>query len=306
MKLLVLANSKTQNRSVNMLKALESFGDDLEYTLMYLPDVCLLIDQEKYEGAQILYNGSIVDVKSYDAFLSVCLEKSLSMNITLIAQANGLTTIVDPYIEKICSNKTAATNRVINAGIKTPKQVNIGSPLLLDYAVSKIGLPCVVKPNGSANGDGVKYFDTVEGLHTYINELYSGKKISNRTTLIQEFINNDYQDERYVMIENKICNAEIRHGNREDPNRRNNLSKGGTGEPKVWGKEEEKLCADIMQCFPGLVYAGIDLIRTPENELYFLEINPDPGVKVIHVTGYNHYIDLISCIIDKHEKSKKN
>lgn len=73
---------------------------------------------------------------------------------------------------------------------------------------------------------------------------------------------------------------------------RANLSKQGTGKRIYLSDEDQKICVDAAKAV-GLSFAGVDLMKDSDNQSFTIEINGNPGTRIINITGHNYFIDLV-------------
>ena len=74
---------------------------------------------------------------------------------------------------------------------------------------------------------------------------------------------------------------------------RANISQGGKGEKVELSKEDQDLCIKAAHSI-GLNVAGVDLMKNSETgQSYIIEINSNPGVKIIDITGHNPFEDIL-------------
>jgi glutathione synthase/RimK-type ligase-like ATP-grasp enzyme len=127
---------------------------------------------------------------------------------------------------------------------------------------------------------------------------------SNRKIILQEFLDNGGTDERHIVCGGKVVNSMRRHSPNDDI--RANLSLSGTGEKIEPDEETKQFAIDCCEAIPGLNFAGVDVMKVKHGDdeiKYFIEINSNPGEKIISVTGKNHYIDLLE-FVEKNYKRK--
>ena len=127
---------------------------------------------------------------------------------------------------------------------------------------------------------------------------------SNRKIILQEILNNGGTDERHIVCGGKVLCSMRRHAPSNDV--RANLSLAGTGEKIEPDEETKKFAIDCCEAIPGLNFAGVDVMKVKHGDdeiKYFIEINSNPGEKIIDITGHNHYEDLID-YVEKNYKRK--
>lgn len=301
--LLIIAPS-TGIRTIRAKEAALEFKRQIHTTILHVTRIALLSDED---GMHLFCEGKDIDLHKFDAIWTLSMYADIDIPLNEFADNNGIFFVKDAYLSTICADKTAST---INAlcqlpTLKVPKQVNVYDYAMVHYAVDTVGLPCIVKPDIGSEGKGVVYCKTFDDVYYAVVDRLTQIVKRNGTykanCIIQEYIDNDFVDERLIPLEGKkIINAELRHGVKDDPNHRNNISAGGYGEKFVPTQEEKDIVLSIMRGpFKGMTYSGLDLIRRTNGDLYFLEINSEPGLKIVGVTGKNHYKDVMQHIIEK-------
>jgi predicted ATP-grasp superfamily ATP-dependent carboligase len=55
----------------------------------------------------------------------------------------------------------------------------------------------------------------------------------------------------------------------------------------------------------GLEFAGVDIMKDEEGKTYVVEVNGNPGTKIINLTGRNYFVDLVKMVGGKVSKSEQ-
>lgn len=184
-------------------------------------------------------------------------------------------------------SKVMSALKVSNNGILIPTQV---SELVDSSDLFRVKVPAVIKVADGSLGKGVLICKQRSDV-TQISEFMCTCLEHKKNVIVQEYIESRNSDERYIVLNGKVISA-MERSSTDESEFRANLSLGGSGKPIECTPEVEELCAKIMKCFPGEVYAGIDIIKGTDGKRYFIEINNWPGTKIISVTGKNHFYDL--------------
>ena len=81
-------------------------------------------------------------------------------------------------------------------------------------------------------------------------------------------------------------------------------------ERKSADKETADMCIKAVASIPGLNFAGVDIMKTltddGEEIRYFIEINSNPGEKIMDITGHNHYEELLDFVEAECRKRSAN
>ena len=126
---------------------------------------------------------------------------------------------------------------------------------------------------------------------------------SERKIILQEYLNNGGTDERHIVCGGKVVNSMRRHAPSNDI--RANLSLSGSGEAIEPDEDTKQFAIDCCEAIPGLNFAGVDVMKVKHGDdeiKYFIEINSNPGEKIISVTGKNHYIDLLEFVEQNYKR----
>jgi len=99
----------------------------------------------------------------------------------------------------------------------------------------------------------------------------------------------------------KVVSAMRRTGKKDF---RANISQGGSGEAVELSEADQALCIKASQVL-GLEFSGVDLIKDQDENSYVVEVNGNPGSKIIDITGHNYFQDLVTHIERKVGVSSK-
>lgn len=181
------------------------------------------------------------------------------------------------------ANKSWTLQRLSHAGIKVPRTIIAESPAHVKWIVDKIGsLPVIIKTNHGSKGKTVSIIDTKRSANSMFEFcVNTGLKV-----LIEEYIESDSSDYRVWVVGDKVAVTMKRTAVDKDDFRAN-VSRGAKGEKVELSKEDQELCIKAAHCI-GLNIAGVDLLKSKKTGIsYVIEINANPGTKVIDLTGVN-------------------
>lgn len=167
-------------------------------------------------------------------------------------------------------------------GITYPKTVTISSIKSLDFLITQLSFPFIVKSGEGRKGKSVFKVENKDELSEVLSDLEKAES----TIVAREFIPND-GDIRVFCIGYKAVGAMFRTPKEGDF--RSNVSQGGTAvqydlnaNPKV--KEIAERAAEVTRT----EIAGVDvMIHKETGEPYILEVNPGPQFVGIESTGIN-------------------
>ena len=232
-----------------------------------------------------LYNGlEEIDYKSFDAVVILTIVSKIGKYIYDMLKNQDVIIIGNPENRLKASNKVYCALTLSANNIPTIKTV-YSEGILPEEILSSIGKEVVMKPIANSEGFGIKLISN----KNYVIE---------KNKLFQPYIECNSSDERWLVVGGKVVAVMKRTSSKKEEFRAN-LSLGGIGEAIVADDKTAELCKKAFNCFDGLVYAGIDIIRDKEGNPYIVEINSVPGEKIIKIANHNYYDDIAKYIIEK-------
>ncbi len=294
----VLATGQT---SKHLVKAIEDRGHTYD---KHNPDDLYLFVSDSINGYDRIYNGSQkldqpsrIMSKNYQAIISrlggglehgasILRHLTENLNIYCAQSADGLET---------ASNKLKTTQKLSVKGLKVPVTTYAKNPIHIDFLIKKIGgLPAIGKMIRGSQGNGVFIMETPQAANTALQSFYN----LNVSMKLQKFIESDATDIRAIVVGDKVAVAMERKGKKDF---RANISQGGSGKQVTLSQDDIDICVQAAKCL-GLEFAGVDLIKDKNGTSYIVEVNGNPGTKIIDITGHNFFNDLIIHIENKVEK----
>jgi ribosomal protein S6--L-glutamate ligase len=302
MKILILATGRP---SRHLVKAIEERGHTHE---THDPRNLYLFVSESENGYDRLYNGSSdvesparIKSKDIDVVISrigadllhgTSILRHLSENLGIYStqRAEGLET---------ASNKLKTTQRLSSEGIRVPATMYAKNPVHIDFLITKVGgLPAVGKLLQGSQGKGVFILETPVAANTALESLYKldvGLKL-------QKFIDAGSKDIRAIVVKNKVVVAMERTGKKDF---RANISQGGAGRKVTLSEEDQEICVKASQAV-NLDFSGVDILKGKDGKTYVIEVNGNPGTRIIGITGHNYFVDLVEMIESEFERKKKS
>ena len=189
----------------------------------------------------------------------------------------------------LAANKAWTLQRLSSCGIKVPRTIVGESPVYIEWIVNKIGsLPIVIKTNHGSKGKTVAIVDTKRSANSMFEFVYnSGLKV-----LIEEYIESDSSDYRVWVVGDRVAVA-MKRTSMDKNDFKANISRGAKGEKVELSQEDQDLCVKAAHSI-GLRVAGVDLMKSKvTGKSYIIEINSNPGIKIINITGHNVFEDVI-------------
>ena len=215
---------------------------------------------------------------------------------------------------EICENKYITAERLLHAGLPTPKTALIPDEGSIDGAVEEIGgkFPVILKTLSGAGGVGVSIIESKESLKSVLQTIW---KVSKSEVLIQEKIESDHDIRIQVLTkkfnyhrddEDNVKIIGYMRRNRVDGDFRTNHSLGGTVEKTDLTEEHKELAIQAAAAM-GCHWCGVDLITDKKTgKAYVLEVNASPGTKGIKkAIGETILGDIIDFIKNKDNWSKQ-
>lgn len=287
--------------SKHLIKALDERGHTHE---AHDPRHLYLFVSESENGYDRLYNGSPLVEKpvrikagTLDSVISrigadlthgaaILRHLTDNLNIYCPQDADGLET---------ASNKLKTTQKLSSNGLKVPLTTYAKNPIHIDFLINKVGgLPAIGKLLQGSQGKGVFILETPTAANTSLESMYKldvGLKL-------QKFIESGSKDIRAIVVGDKVVSAMERTGKKDF---RANVSLGGSGRKVELSEEDVKICVKSAQAV-GLEFAGVDILKDEDGKTYVIEVNGNPGTKIINITGHNYFVDLVEHIENKLDK----
>lgn len=254
-----------------------------------------------YNGQSKLENPVRIKAGSYDAVLSR-IGAELSHGAAILRHVNENLGIYSPQDAdglETASNKLKTTQRLSSSGLKVPKTIYGKQVAHIDFVIKKLdGLPAVAKLLQGSQGKGVMLMETKLAANTMLESFYK----LNASLKIQRFIDAKGKDIRAIVVGDKISVAMERTSNKGDF--RANLSQNGSGRKVTLSENDQKLCINAAKAC-NLEFAGVDLMKDEKGNSFVVEVNGNPGTKIIDLTGHNYFADLVSFVESQVSGSNK-
>lgn len=280
-----------------LIRTIEEKGHN--YTLarpedfdLYLSDNPKGFDEVRLFGAKLVaskYDAVISRVGEHREFASKVL-RHLQHNLNVFCVQSG------PSI-MTCADKFKSAQIMSENKIKVPRQFYSLRGKYPQMMIEKMGgLPIILKEVSGSKGKGLILLESPVQTNMTL-ESYFGTE---RKIILQEYLNNGGSDERHIVVGDKVVNSMRRQAPSNDI--RANLSLAGSGEAITPDPETSEMVVNAVKAISGLNFAGVDIMKVTNDKgeeiRYFIEINSNPGEKIIGITGHNHYYDLIKFIED--------
>ncbi|MBC7472210.1 MAG: ATP-grasp domain-containing protein [candidate division SR1 bacterium] len=206
-----------------------------------------------------------------------------------------------PISSTLTKHKSLTYSLLKNSDIPIPKNIIITKDELNKDLGDKIkanhlDFPLVIKPSNTDNSVHVYIVKDLVGLIDKIHTVFQDKNYDILEIIIQEYIN--IQKEYRVLFFNK----NISHNLSNDPiillaynklrlNQRKNSENYNIANEEnahyeivasnTFLKKFKVIVDRVVECIPGLGWAGIDIVEDINGKLWFLEVNSDPGFKLL-------------------------
>lgn len=179
------------------------------------------------------------------------------------------------------------------------------------YFVEQLGgLPIVGKTPTGSKGKGVFILDSILSANSVLGLLHT----QNVPVMLQRFVKSSStasnkkvassQGKRLIVVGDKVVCA-MKKISYDQDDFRDNLDRGAEGIDTIAQSYEIDLAIKATKAL-GLQFAGVDLIADtdlePTKDTFVIEVNSNPGVGIISITGHNYFIDLIELIENKINK----
>ena len=236
-----------------------------------------------HDGVIELYNKG-VKLENVTTIFSYA-PKAKAQVLETLQEVMNINVIPNPKAIRISSNKELTTILLNANGIKTPYSIHTNF-LDREFCNSKLGDTYVIKPKIGSLGNNVE-------------KITRNIIINNRINFIAQEFMTVPEDERYIVVNNKIVSYFNRKPKPGDF--RTNLAVGGIPIPMELDSNTEEIVLKSCEII-GLDIAGVDVKRDENGIPYILELNPYPSLSCINGGKYDFFNDIIDYINDKNLK----
>jgi len=205
----------------------------------------------------------------------------------------------NPWGHMFASNKAFTLQKLSSSGIRVPKTIVCESPEHVAWAVKKLGIPIVIKTIRGSQGLGVAICDSKVSANSIFQFLFNQRL----KVILEEFIEASGTDYRAWIVGGKVAVA-MKRTAQEKGEFKANISRGGKGEKVELSKEDQELCIKAAHSI-GLNIAGVDMMKDQTGKSCIIEINANPGTKIINITGHNPFEDIVE-YCEQNYKSEKS
>ncbi len=204
------------------------------------------------------------------------------------AVARGVATPNPPEAIRLGRDHWATVRTLTAAGLPTPPTVAGADPeILAAEAVSRLGLPVVVKQRRSRMGVGVVRCETRDHLEAVLDSLWRvGDEV-----VVQRWLAGGAHSRRLLVVGGTVVAAARFHA--AEGEWRSNSARGGSAESHQPSAAEIGLAVRAARAL-GLGHCGLDLVSGSGGDV-ILEVNPTPGFfRLEEVTG----VDVARALVE--------
>lgn len=199
------------------------------------------------------------------------------------------------------SNKAKTLQMLSAAHVSVPKTIVTQKPAHVKWLVEQFGVPIVIKKTTGSQGDTVGIVDTKMSANSMFEFVYN----SGINAVIEEYIEAESSDYRVWTVGDKVALAMKRTAKKGEW--KANISKGGSGEKAYLSNEDKELCVKAAHSIGLIGYAGVDMLKDKKTgKSVIIEVNSNPGTKIIDITGVNVWKDLITFCEKNYKKGNTN
>lgn len=290
MRMLILSTGTPSRHLVEALK-----GHQFE---RHNPGDLYLYVSESVNGYDRIYNGKAdlstperLHVRGFDAVISR-IGSNLTFGATILQHITENLGIYCPQSAHgllLAQDKMKTVMRLSAESIRAPLTVFAQKASHVDFIMKKLGdLPVIAKVLKGSQGMGVMICKDKEQTNTTL-ESFWGHDID---IMLQRYIDTGSKDVRAIVVGDKVVVAMERTGSKDF---RANISQGGSGTKITLTADQEKMCVQSAKVL-GLEFAGVDIMTDKEGRSYVIEVNGNPGTKIIDITSHNYFVDLVKHI----------
>lgn len=199
----------------------------------------------------------------------------------------GIWSPVSPYGIQFASNKWATLQRLSSLGVPIPRTILTSRPAHINWILTKLGgEKWIIKTLTGSQGTGVACAYEKRSAASLFELIY---KLGARV-IIESFVEADGKDLRLWVCGDRVILAMERTAAKGAF--KANLAQGGSGKEIEVSPELEALAVKAAQGI-GLNVCGVDVMKDTEGRYFVVEVNSNPGTKIIDVTGRNPFVEIV-------------
>ena len=258
---------------------------------------CYLLVSESINGYDRIYLADGDEprrllAKELDAFITrigsntdfgCAVVKHLSDNLGIfgVQSAEGI---------RIASNKWDTTQILSAKGVKSPITVFAHKPKHVKFLLDKCGgLPAIAKTVKGSLGSGVALLETPLAANSALEAMYH----NDMQLVLQNYIDTAAKGYRAIVLGDQVIASMLKEGDKKEF--RDNLAKGAKGSKVDLSKEDKALAVAASKAI-GLRFSGVDLLKDPKGNTFVVEVNSNPGMSIVEITGINVPINVVQYI----------
>lgn len=271
---------------VEINELLKNGAKDFGVTLEIIPSDKILC--QNFAGAKEFKRPDFVLFWDKDIVLAKKLEM---LGIPVFNSAHAI---------EICDSKKLTSIYLEKSGVPMPKTIcspmtfeGVGYKSLnfLDYAISNLGFPFIMKEEYGSFGQQVYFINSREEAISVIN------KANSRGLIFQEYIATSRgKDVRVNVVGGKVIASMMRYNENDF---RSNITNGGKMMKYNISKEQEDIAIKACEAI-GLDFAGVDILFGKGDTPIVCEVNSNPHFKsTLDCTGIDMSSYIIAHVVSK-------
>ncbi len=214
-----------------------------------------------------------LDLNSYD-FVLPRIDRPRSQpgfHFMRLVEFFGVRSVYPAETVLIAHNKFLTLECLAKEGVPVPRTVLTFNKKFTKNALQKFEFPLVLKVVDGFGGLGVFFLENEVSADSVINSMDS----AHRELLVEEFLPNEGEDIRLVVVGDKVVTAMKRKANKSGEFRAN-LMAGGVGKKFEAPDELNQIALDSARAINAKI-CGVDVIES-EGEFKVIEVNLNPGI----------------------------
>ena len=197
---------------------------------------------------------------------------------------------------KTAANKWDTTQVLSAKGVKNPTTVFAHKPKHVKFLLDKCGgLPAIAKTVKGSLGSGVALLETPLAANSALEAMYH----NDMQLVLQNYIDTSAKGYRAIVLGDKVIAAMLKEGDKKEF--RDNLAKGAKGSKVDLSIEDQKLAVNASKAI-GLIFSGVDILKDPSGTSYVVEVNSNPGMSIVDITGIDVPKMVVQYIEENYQK----
>lgn len=216
------------------------------------------------------------------------------MNALHCLEQAGTFVMNQPLAIEKTVDKFYTSSLLASQGLPTPPTIVTENRDAAMEAFQELGGDVVVKPLFGSLGRGMVRVDNPDVAY----RVFQALEMNHYVFYLQKFIHHENKDIRVFVLGDRVLAAMERRGSTW----KTNIAQGAVAYPVELDDYQEKLALKAARAI-GCLYAGVDIVRSRDGEMFVLEVNGIPGWEGLQKVSSVNIADEIASFVVKGRES---